>query len=112
MGKTEVTKCGDGLQKVVDPESSLVGCVVNVNANSIQCTSCMKWIHKRCSGISRRCRGFQMQDVYQGDQGSNKSEEFVELDNGSKFELPDKFCYLWDMLCARGSRGTVSLGKV
>ena len=32
-------------------------------------------------------------------QGSNKSE-CIELDDRSKFELVDKFCYLGDMLCA------------
>ena len=26
----------------------------------------------------------------------------VELDDGSKFELVEKFCYLGDMLCAGG----------
>ena len=31
----------------------------------------------------------------------------VELDDGSKFELVEKFCYLGDMLCAGGgSRGS------
>ena len=30
VGKTKVMKCGVGLQKVVDPESTLVGCVVRV----------------------------------------------------------------------------------
>ena len=44
-----------------------------------------------------------MQDMCQGAQGLNKSvARFVELDDGSKFELFDKFCYLGDMLCAGG----------
>ena len=28
----------------------------------------------------------------------------VELDDGSKFELVEKFCYLGDMLCAGGGQ--------
>ena len=29
---------------------------------------------------------------------------YVELDDGSKFELVNKFCYLGDMLCAGGEQ--------
>jgi hypothetical protein len=29
-------------------------CGSGVGANSIQCTSCLKWVHKRCSGIKGR----------------------------------------------------------
>ena len=40
-----------------------------------------------------------------GAQGSNKSEAgCVELDDGSKFELVDKFCYLGDVLHTGGEQ--------
>ena len=57
VGKTKVMKCGVGLQKVVDSRKYPCGvCGKSVDANSIQCTLCMKWVHKRCSGISRKLR--------------------------------------------------------
>ena len=44
-----------------------------------------------------------MQDMCRGSPGLNKSEVgCVELHDGSKFELADKFCYFGDMLCAGG----------
>ena len=57
MGKTKVLKCGVGLQKVVDSGKYPCGvCGKGVDANSIQCTLCMKCVHKQCSGISRKLR--------------------------------------------------------
>ena len=48
-----------------------------------------------------------------GAQGSNKSEAwYVELDDGSKFELADKLCYLGDMLCAGGGAEEASRTRV
>ena len=57
VGKTKVMKYGVGLQKVVDSRKYPCGvCGKGVDSNSIQCTLCMKWVHKRCSGISRKQR--------------------------------------------------------
>ena len=36
----------------------------------------------------------------------------VELDDGSKFELVEKFCYLGDMLCAGGGAEEASRTRV
>ena len=69
---------------------------------SVPYAICMKC----CSGISRKLRAkdaeaFKCKTRVKGAQGLNKSEAgCVELDDGSKFELVDKFCYLGDMLCA------------
>ena len=58
----------------------------------------MKWVHNRCSGISRKLRAnegeaFKCKTCVKGAQGLIKTEAgCVELDNGSKFELVDKFC--------------------
>jgi len=30
-------------------------CVRGVGSNSIQCTSCQKWVHKKCNGIKVAC---------------------------------------------------------
>ena len=34
-------------------------CSKGVGSNSIQCTSCQKWVHKECSGIRVACRKWQ-----------------------------------------------------
>ena len=48
-----------------------------------------------------------------GAQASSKSEAgCVELDDGSKFELVDKFCYLGGMLCAGGGAEDASITRV
>ena len=89
MGKTKVMKCEIGLQRVVD--SGKYTCEVwgkGVENNSIQCTLCMKWTHKHCSGISRKlgakdAEAFKYKTCVKGAQGLNKSEAgCVELDDG------------------------------
>ena len=46
---------------------------------------------------------FKCKTCVKGAQSLNKLEAgCVELDDGSKFELVEKFCYLGDMLCAGG----------
>ena len=58
--------------------------------------------------ISRKLRAedaeaFKCKTCVKGAQSLNKLKaECVDLDDGSKFELVEKFCYLGDMLCAGG----------
>ena len=80
---------------------------VTVKSNSIQCTVCIKWVHKRCSGISKKLRAededeFKCRKCDNGGNLVHPEAKFVELDDGSKFECVDKFCYLGDMLSAGG----------
>ena len=64
----------------------------------------------RCSDISRKLRAedaeaFKCKTCVKGAQSLNKLEAgCVELDDGSKFEIVEKFCYLGDMLCAGGEQ--------
>ena len=47
VGKTKVMKCGVGLKKTVDSGKYPCGvCGKGVKSNSIQCTLCIKWVHK------------------------------------------------------------------
>ena len=34
-------------------------CSKGVGSNSLQCNSCQKWVHKKCSGINLACRKWQ-----------------------------------------------------
>jgi len=78
-------------------------CGRGVGSNSIQCTSCHKWVHKRC-GIkgsmykvmrSFICRGCSNPVISTGDTS-------VDIGASANLEVVDKLCYLSDMLSADG----------
>jgi len=75
-------------------------CGRDVRSNSVQCTSCQKWIHKKCSGIkgsmykvtkSFMCRGWSNPVISTGCTS-------VDIGASVNLEVVDKFCYLGDML--------------
>ena len=79
-------------------------CRKGVGSNSIQRTSCQKWVHKKCSGIKNSiskvaksfiCRGYLNPVTSAG--GTS-----VDIAASAKLELVDKFCYLDDMLSVDG----------
>ena len=55
MGKTKVIICGKGLH-TIEPSGKYQCsiCRKGVGRNSIFCTSCDIWVHKKCSGIKVR----------------------------------------------------------
>jgi len=72
--------------------------------NSIQCNSCDKWVHKKCSGIkgsiykvmrSFICRGCLHTVISTGPTS-------VDIGASANLEVVDKFCYLGDMLSVGG----------
>ena len=80
-------------------------CGLGVGANSILCSTCDKWCHKRCSGvvgsllnvqnfICSRCAGLSATDV----QHVNDS---IQLECGTIEEVKS-FCYLGDILQCEG----------
>ena len=57
MGKTNVMRCRVGAGSVIKSGKDPCGvCNEGVGSNSIKCTSCKAWIHKRCSDISGNCK--------------------------------------------------------
>jgi len=77
--------------------------VISVN-NSIQCTSCQKWVHWKCSSIKGSmykvmktfiCRGCVIPVTGTGHTS-------VDIGVNANLELVDKFCYSDDMLSADG----------
>ena len=90
-------------------------CGKGVAANSIQCTACRKWVHKRCSGlkgslqaasttfICKRCRG----------DGPRPEEREAGLEVcGDTYEVVESFCYLGDMLGAEGGADAAVTSRV
>ena len=81
-------------------------CGAGVGANSIQCTGCRKWVHRRCSGVKgalskaaptfrcRRCEG-------EVPQANPANQEGLTVD-GETYGLVESFCYLGDVLDASG----------
>ena len=96
-------------------------CRSGVGANSIRCSVCSFWVHKKCSGIvSRlkpdadykcpRCCGTARPI-------DGRSIQEISVD-GVAYDVECSFCYLGDMLCAEGgcdlaatTRYSVAWGK-
>jgi len=105
MNKTKVMIGGERqkpLQKAARWPCGVCG--RGVGSNSIQCTSCHKWVHKKCSGIkgsmykvmrSLICRGCSNPVISTG-------HTTVDIGVSANLEVVDKFCYLGDMLSADG----------
>ena len=71
-----------------------------VCSNSLQCNSCQKWVHKKCSGIKGSMSTVAKSFICSGCLNPVASAGCTSVDIGAsaKFELVDKFCYLGDML--------------
>jgi len=100
MNKTKVMISGERhkpVQKAVRWPCGVCG--RGVGSNSIQCTSCQKWVHKKCSGMkgsmykvmkSFICRGCSNPVISTGCSS-------VDIGSSANLEVVDKFCYLGDM---------------
>ena len=83
-------------------------CGKGVGANSIQCSDCYGWVHKRCSGArcplvtiqSFRCRICLREE---GVRSEGEMMENLNLKNREVLEGVSKFCYLGDMSNGGGS---------
>jgi len=76
-------------------------CGRGVGSNSIQCTSCQKWVHKKCSGIKggmyRVMKSFSCRSCW-----ISTGHTGVDIGVSANLEVVDKFCYLGDMLNVDG----------
>src|SRR6184192_3314432 len=100
--KTKVMNCKVGVGQVENSGKFPCGiCRKGVGVNSICCSSCKKWIHKRCSGlegslemmVNFTCRNCTVGGVKMADE----IKQFV-LGNNDKMEVVDKFCYSGDVI--------------
>ena len=64
--------------------------------NSIQCTSCQNWVHRKCSGIKGSIYKVNETFVCKGCVNTVTSTGCTSLDTGAytNLELVDEFCYL------------------
>ena len=107
-GKTKVMVSAVGSGEIRGTGDSPCGvCDKEVGANSITCTRCRKWIHKRCSDITgslsrvkddficAKCKGTLPRPSVVGDG------EFLEVE-GEKYGVVTSFCYLGDTIDGNG----------
>ena len=79
-------------------------CSKGVGSYSFQCTSCQKWVHKKCSGIKGSMSKVAKSFICRGclNPVTSAGRTSVDIGASAKFELVDKFCYLGDMLSVDG----------
>ena len=106
MKKTKLMVSGPRLDLLCD--SGAFPCAVcrsGVGVNSIQCSQCMYWVHKKCSGV----RGRLAEDpdyvcprcCDHARPIDNRPVTQVDVDE-MQLDVESNFCYLGDILCAGG----------
>jgi len=79
-------------------------CGRGVGSNSIQCTSCQKWVHKKCSDIKGSMYKVMRSFICRVCSNPVISTGHTSVDIGASvnLEVVDKFCYVGDMLSVDG----------
>ena len=77
-------------------------CSKCVGSNSLHCTSCQKWVHKKCSGIKGSVSKVAKSFICSGCLNPVTRAGRTSVDIGASAKLVDKFCYLGDMLSVDG----------
>jgi len=79
---------------------SVVEVLVIIQYNSIQWTSCQKWVHRKCSGIKGSMYKVMKTFVFRGcvNPATSTGRTSVDIGGDTNLELVDKFCYLRHML--------------
>ena len=116
--KSKVMVSKPGTAKPVTSRKFPCGvCTKGVGSNSVMCTSCNSWVHRRCSGIKGRlqnaCATFVCR-ICQGTRNNHKTSgnaTCMTVD-GDNYEVVEKFCYLGDMLDAGGGSDTAVTARI
>jgi len=72
-------------------------CDRGVGSNSIQCTSCHNWVHKKCTGIQGSMYKVMRSFISRVARNPVISTSHT-ISASANLEVVDKFCYLGDML--------------
>ena len=106
VAKTKVLVSGRGLNTIKESGNYPCGvCLKGVGVNSIYCSNCKHWIHKRCSKVSgpiksnvnfkcQRCQGLA--------PAIDKRDMLNVVVDNESIEVVDSFCYLGDMITSGG----------
>ena len=85
-------------------------CQKGIGANSIFCTVCKQWVHKKCSGLYGVV-GFECSRCVEG-TGHGEVKKEMEIEYVGKLECVDKFFYLGDMIGSGGGAEEASRARV
>jgi len=79
-------------------------CGRGVGSNSVQCTTCQKWVHKKRSGIKSSMYEMMKSFICRGCSNPviSTSHTSVDIGDSANLEVVDKFCHLGDMLRVDG----------
>ena len=125
VGKTKVMISGQDCGE--DEKTGKWPCAVcgkGVGRNSIQCTKCDGWVHKRCSGVkgslSRASASFVCNTCKRGttrgrsenDDDDDDDDDDVDLGGGVSFGKVKKFCYLGDMMNGEGGANSATITRM
>jgi len=105
MNKTKVMISGERqMVKQKDVRWPCRVCSKGVGSNSVQCSSCQKWVHKKCSGIKGSIWKVAKSFICRGclNPATSAGHTSVDIWASAKLELVDKFCYLGDMSSVDG----------
>jgi len=89
-------------------------CGRGVGSNSIQCTSCQKWVHRKCSGMKGSKYEVMKSFVSRGCSNPVINTGYTSVDIGAsaQLEVVDKFCYLGDILSVDGDADAAVGAKI
>ena len=116
--KTKVMICGG--ERVAD-ETGRWPCGVckkGVGRNSIECTTCKKWIHRKCCGVKgsleKVCSTFVCNKCLNGIQcaQTDSNEERFMVDGELSLEKVNRFCYLGEMLSQDGDVNAAVVARI
>ena len=105
VNKTKVLISGERQKPLQEAARWPCGvCGRDVGSNSIQCTSCRKWVYKKCSGIKGSMYKVMKSFICRGCSNPVISTGHTSVDIGASanLEVVDKFWYLGDMLSVDG----------
>ena len=106
-GKTNVMKSSHSRSPTTVPSAYPCGvCGKGVATNSILCTSCLKWVHRRCSGIKGSLTTASPTFTCSRCSNPTPQAEHTQMTglsiDGEEYKAVSSFCYLGDMLDAEG----------
>ena len=102
IGKTKLMVTGKKAEVIRSGRYPCGVCGSGVRENSIFCSSCQNWCHKRCSGLHvlREDPNFICPSC--SSPRTVEDDDTIEID-GNRIEEVKEFCYLGDMLDSEGS---------